>query len=91
MNKLTPLIKGQRGWITQSILDFAQLYGPIRYRDLDRFYLTVCQGKPDGRSSSFNHHLVSLVKPVNRRCGRYLSKQRDGLYIVKWSRRPIEK
>jgi len=81
-----PLVEGQHGYVTQSILDFVQLNGPVRYRDMDRYYLTRIQGKPDQRSSSFNHHLESLVQPKNRRCGRYLRKGSNGLYTVHYNR-----
>ncbi len=81
-----PLREGQHGYVTQSILDFVQLNGPVRYRDMDRYYLTRIQGKPDQRSSSFNHHLESLVQPKNRRCGRYLRKGSHGLYTVHYNR-----
>lgn len=77
-----PLEKGQHGYVTQSILDFVQLNEPVRYRDMDKYYLTQIQGKPDGRSSSFNHHLQNLIVPKHRRCSRYLCKGSNGLYTV---------
>ena len=82
MNKR--LKKGQHGWITQEILDFVYLNGEVSYKEMDTHYLVVCQGKPAyQRSSSFNHHRVSLIKPsTKRRCRRYLVKGSNGKYTV---------
>jgi hypothetical protein len=81
------LKKGQRGWITQEILDFAYLNGEVSYKEMDTHYQTVCQGKPEyNRSSSFNHHLVNLTKPSNkRRCRRYLVKGSNRKYTIGFS------
>jgi hypothetical protein len=78
------LKKGQRGWITQEILDFAYLNGEVSYKEMDTHYQTVCQGKPEyDRSSSFNHHLVNLTTPSNkRRCRRYLVKGSNRKYTI---------
>lgn len=80
----TRLKKGQHGWITQEILDFVYYNGEVSYKEMDVHYQTVCQGKPEySRSSSFNHHLESLVKPSSRRrCRRYLIKGSNGKYTV---------
>ena len=81
------LKKGQHGWITQEILDFVYLSGEVSYKEIDTHYLVVCQGKPAyQRSSSFNHHLESLVKPSRRRrCRRYLVKGSNRKYTVGFS------
>lgn len=78
------LKKGQHGWITQEILDFAYLSGEVSYKEMDVHYQTVCQGKSEyNRSSSFNHHLESLVKASRRRrCRRYLVKGSNRKYTV---------
>lgn len=80
----TRLKKGQHGWITQEILDFVYYNGEVSYKEMDVHYQTVCQGKPEyNRSSSFNHHLESLVKPSRRRrCRRYLIKGSNGKYTI---------
>jgi hypothetical protein len=84
MKMNTRLKKGQHGWITQEILDFVYYNGEVSYKEMDVHYQTVCQGKPEySRSSSFNHHLESLVKPSSRRrCRRYLIKGSNGKYTV---------
>ena len=81
---MTRLKKGQHGWITQEILDFVYYNGEVSYKEMDVHYQTVCQGKPEyNRSSSFNHHLESLVKPSSRRrCRRYLIKGSNGKYTL---------
>jgi hypothetical protein len=81
---MTRLKKGQHGWITQEILDFVYYNGEVSYKEMDVHYQTVCQGKPEyNRSSSFNHHLESLVKPSSRRrCRRYLIKGSNGKYSI---------
>ena len=82
MNKR--LKKGEHGWITQEILDFVYLNGEVTYKEMDTHYQVICQGKPAyQRSSSFNHHRVSLIKPsIKRRCRRYLVKGTNGKYTV---------
>jgi hypothetical protein len=84
MNKR--LKRGEHGWITQEILDFVYLNGEVSYKEIDTHYQVVCQGKPAyQRSSSFNHHRVSLIKPsTKRRCRRYLikGKGRNGKYTI---------
>jgi len=78
------LKEGQHGYITQSILDFVQLNGPVRYKTMDEFYQVELRGQLNyGRSSSLNHHLENLIVPKrNRRCKRYLVKRSDGLYVI---------
>lgn len=82
MNKR--LKKGQHGWITQEILDFVYLNGEVSYKEMDTHYQVVCQGKKVyQKSSSFNHHWVSLTKPSSkRRCRRYLVKGPNRKYTV---------
>jgi hypothetical protein len=78
------LVKGQHGWITQEILDFVTSKGEVSYKQMDIHYQTVCQGKLEyNRSSSFNHHLESLIRPsTKRRCNRHLIKGSNGKYSV---------
>jgi hypothetical protein len=51
---------------------------------MDEYYQVELRGRSEyNRSSSFNHHLENLVQPkINRRCGRYLVKLRNGKYKI---------
>jgi hypothetical protein len=81
------LKKGQYGWITQEILDYAYFNGEVSYKEMDAHYQIQCQDKPEyQRSSSFNHHLVNLRKSNTlRRCSRYLVKGDNGKYTVQYN------
>ena len=68
----------QRGYITQTILDFVQLQGDATHTEIHNFY------KKFTGSNSFSHVLRSLIIPYkNRPTRRYLVKNRSGNYEVK--------
>ena len=79
MNKSYKLQKGDWGYITQEILDYAYLCQFTTFTQLKTYYDVVLRGKPKMEiGGSFIHHLQSLVSPSNalgRRCKRYLHKE----------------
>jgi hypothetical protein len=69
----------ERGWITQSILDYVENTGPSTYKELNEFYRFITGG-----SNSFSHHLYNLITPYkNRKTQRYLAKNANGKYVVR--------
>jgi hypothetical protein len=75
-NHLTKL--KERGYITQSILDFVLNQGDATYTEMQNFYRKLTG------SNSFSHHLYNLTTPYkNRPTRRYLVKNANGNYEVK--------
>ncbi len=72
----------ERGFITQSILDYVDRKGAVSHGDLERYYKSITG------SNSFSHILKSLRTPYkNRKTQRYIAKEgkrySDAKYIVK--------
>jgi hypothetical protein len=86
MNKSYKLQKGDWGYITQEILDYAYLCNKTTFTQLKKHYDITLRGFGGlTQGGSFIHHLQSLVRRCNaenRRCGRYLVKGTDGKYYV---------
>ena len=79
-NHLTNL--RERGYITQSILDYVDRKGAVSHGDLERYYKSITG------SNSFSHILESLRTPYkNRKTQRYIAKEgkryTDALYVIK--------
>ena len=73
----------QRGYITQSILDFVELKGAVSHGELETYYKIITGG-----SNSFSHILDNLRTPYkNRKTQRYIAKEgkrySDAKYIIK--------
>ena len=73
----------QRGFITQSILDFVELKGAVSHGDLETYYKIITGG-----SNSFSHILDNLRTPYkNRKTQRYIAKEgkrySEAKYIIK--------
>lgn len=73
----------QRGFITQSILDFVELKGAVSHGELETYYKIITGG-----SNSFSHILDNLRTPYkNRKTQRYIAKEgkrySDAKYIIK--------
>jgi hypothetical protein len=88
MSKGYHLQKGDWGYITQSILDYAYLCNKTTFTQLKQHYDITLRGNTTiQKGGSFIHHLQSLVKrdnAENRRCGRYLVKGTDGKYQISY-------
>jgi hypothetical protein len=85
-NKSYQLKKGDWGYITQSLLDYAYLCNKTTFTQLKQHYDITLRGNTTiQKGGSFIHHLQALVKrdnAENRRCGRYLVKGTDGKYEI---------
>jgi len=73
----------QRGFITQSILDFVELKGAVSHGELETYYKIITGG-----SNSFSHILDNLRTPYkNRKTQRYIAKEgkrySEAKYIIK--------
>ena len=72
----------ERGFITQSILDYVDKKGAVSHGDLERYYKSITG------SNSFSHILESLRTPYkNRKTQRYIAKEgkrySDAKYVIK--------
>ena len=72
----------ERGFITQSILDYVDRKGAVSHGDLERYYKSITG------SNSFSHILESLRTPYkNRKTQRYIAKEgkrySDAKYVIK--------
>ena len=72
----------ERGFITQSILDYVDRKGAVSHGDLERYYKSITG------SNSFSHILANLRIPYkNRKTQRYVAKEgkrySDALYVIK--------
>ena len=72
----------QRGYITQSLLDYVDRKGAVSHGDLERYYKSITG------SNSFSHILDNLRTPYkNRKTQRYIAKEgkryTDALYVIK--------
>ena len=73
----------QRGYITQTLLDFVDRKGAVSHGELETYYKQITGG-----SNSFSHILQSLRTPYkNRKTQRYVAKEgkrySDALYVIK--------
>jgi hypothetical protein len=73
----------QRGYITQTLLDYVDRRGAVCYSELQAYYKIITGG-----SNSFSHILESLRTPYkNRKTQRYIAKEgkrySDAKYIIK--------
>ena len=72
----------ERGYITQSILDYVDRKGAVSHGDLERYYKSITG------SNSFSHILDNLRTPYkNRKTQRYIAKEgkrySDAKYVIK--------
>ena len=72
----------ERGFITQSILDYVDRKGAVSHGDLERYYKSITG------SNSFSHILANLRIPYkNRKTQRYIAKEgkrySDAKYVIK--------
>ena len=72
----------QRGYITQTLLDYVDRKGAVSHGDLERYYKSITG------SNSFSHILDNLRTPYkNRKTQRYLAKEckryTDAKYVIK--------
>ena len=72
----------QRGYITQTLLDYVDRKGAVSHGDLERYYKSITG------SNSFSHILANLRIPYkNRKTQRYIAKEgkrySDALYVIK--------
>ena len=80
-NHLTKL--KERGYITQTLLDFVDRKGAVSHGELETYYKQITGG-----SNSFSHILDNLRTPYkNRKTQRYIAKEgkryTDALYVIK--------
>jgi hypothetical protein len=73
----------ERGYITQTMLDYVDKKGAATYTDMENYYKIITGG-----SNSFTHILQSLRTPYkNRKTQRYLAKEgrplSNALWVVK--------
>ena len=73
----------ERGFVTQSLLDFVDKKGAVSYGELETYYKIITGG-----SNSFSHILDNLRTPYkNRKTQRYIAKEgrkySDALYVIK--------
>ena len=73
----------QRGYITQTLLDYVDRRGAVCYSELQAYYKIITGG-----SNSFSHILDNLRTPYkNRKTQRYIAKEgkrySDAKYIIK--------
>ena len=79
-NHLTNL--RERGYITQTLLDYVDKKGAVSYSELQTYYRQITG------SNSFSHILDNLRTPYkNRKTQRYIAKEgrkySDALYVIK--------
>ena len=72
----------ERGFITQSILDYVDRKGAVSHGDLERYYKSITG------SNSFSHILANLRIPYkNRKTQRYIAKEgkrySEAKYVIK--------
>ena len=72
----------ERGFITQSILDYVDMKGAVTYTEMSNYYKSITG------SNSFSHILANLRIPYkNRKTQRYVAKEgkrySDALYVIK--------
>ena len=72
----------ERGFITQSILDYVDMKGAVTYTEMSNYYKSITG------SNSFSHILESLRTPYkNRKTQRYIAKEgkrySDAKYVIK--------
>ena len=72
----------ERGFITQSILDYVDMKGAVTYTEMSNYYKSITG------SNSFSHILANLRIPYkNRKTQRYIAKEgkrySDALYVIK--------
>ena len=72
----------ERGFITQSILDYVDMKGAVTYTEMSNYYKSITG------SNSFSHILANLRIPYkNRKTQRYIAKEgkrySDAKYIIK--------
>ena len=72
----------ERGYITQSILDYVDMKGAVTYTEMSNYYKSITG------SNSFSHILANLRIPYkNRKTQRYVAKEgkrySDALYVIK--------
>jgi hypothetical protein len=73
----------ERGFITQSLLDFVDRKGAVSHGELETYYKIITGG-----SNSFSHILDNLRTPYkNRKTQRYIAKEgkrySDAKYVIK--------
>ena len=73
----------ERGFITQTLLDYVDKKGAVSYGELETYYKQITGG-----SNSFSHILDNLRTPYkNRKTQRYIAKEgkrySDAKYIIK--------
>jgi hypothetical protein len=73
----------QRGYITQTLLDYVDRRGAVCYSELQAYYKIITGG-----SNSFSHILDNLRTPYkNRKTQRYIAKEgkrySDAKYVIK--------
>ena len=73
----------QRGYITQTLLDYVDRRGAVCYSELQAYYKIITGG-----SNSFSHILDNLRTPYkNRKTQRYIAKEgkryTDAKYVIK--------
>jgi hypothetical protein len=73
----------ERGFVTQSLLDFVDRKGAVSYGELETYYKQITGG-----SNSFSHILDNLRTPYkNRKTQRYIAKEgkrySDAKYVIK--------
>jgi hypothetical protein len=73
----------ERGFVTQSLLDFVDKKGAVSYGELETYYKIITGG-----SNSFSHILDNLRTPYkNRKTQRYIAKEgkrySDAKYVIK--------
>jgi len=72
----------ERGYVTQSILDYVDKKGAVSHGELELYYKSITG------SNSFSHILANLRIPYkNRKTQRYVAKEgkrySDALYVIK--------
>jgi hypothetical protein len=73
----------ERGFVTQTLLDFVDRKGAVSYGELETYYKQITGG-----SNSFSHILDNLRTPYkNRKTQRYIAKEgkrySDAKYVIK--------
>jgi len=73
----------ERGFVTQSLLDFVDKKGAVSYGELETYYKIITGG-----SNSFSHILDNLRTPYkNRKTQRYIAKEgkrySEAKYVIK--------
>ena len=69
----------ERGYITQSLLDYVDMKGAATYMEINNYYKSITG------SNSFSHHLYNLMTPYkNRKTQRFLSKEGSTGSVAKY-------